>query len=86
MNNQNLAIIPCPDLATYPVQPKDMSKCKAVVCSHCGKEMWLSEKKEVLMKFAKDSRKNVLIACYPCLTDMVKNNHDLISNISRIDI
>ena len=74
MNNiedDNLVIIPCPSLSDYKEQPKDQSFCTAEPCPLCKNDMWLSEKKKLWLKMAKDLGKDIFLGCYGCLTKAI---------------
>lgn len=78
--NNDLVIIPCPDLKSYPQQPRDQSKCELVQCLYCNENMWLSEKKKAIIKFSNSVGKQIILACYPCMLnelEKMKNNGDI---------
>jgi hypothetical protein len=84
MNQIN--IIPCPPLSDYKKQPADQSKCTAEECPKCHQKMWLSEKKKAIMLFAKETDKQLLVACYHCIMKIAEENPEIISKSPIVTI
>jgi len=77
----DLVVIPCPDLKSFPEQPKDQSKCESFPCPECNENMWLSEKKREILIISNTLKKEVILGCYPCILkklEEMKNNGDLV--------
>jgi hypothetical protein len=71
-----IAIVPCPPVKHYAVQPQDQSKCTKENCAYCGQEMWLSEKKKIIIMARHLMEKETWVGCYDCFlkTALEKSN------------
>lgn len=76
MKLNNCAIIICPPYPEFKEQPADQSHCELFDCPKCKGKMWLSDKKKGILMFASCLEKDILLACYDCITKMVKENPD----------
>ena len=81
----DLVLVFCPPLSKYQEQPKDMSKCIIIDCPECKNKMWLSEKKEEIIKIAKIKKSNVVCVCYDCFLFIAKDHPEWKEHI-RIDL
>ncbi len=82
----DLVLIPCPDLSTYPEQPKDQSKCEAVLCKKCGNKMWLSEKKKTVINLSEAMGKELFVAYYPCILEAAHEGICINHDIKKVEI
>lgn len=79
MNKDNVVItskdavmIMCPTLADYKEAPIDQSPCEPFDCPKCKEKMWLSAKKKGVILFAALVEREVILACYNCITKMAE--------------
>lgn len=68
----DIVIIVCPPLSAYEKQPSDQSHCTAVPCPSCDQQMWLSEKKKLLIQAADALSKDLWLECYGCFMISIK--------------
>lgn len=86
MKDNPLAMFPCPDLKSYPEAPKDQSHSELFDCPKCKDKMWLSEKKKGAILFCAAIGKEIVLACYPCMTEMALNDHAMILDAKKIEL
>lgn len=86
MSKNDLVMIPCPDLKSYPEAPKDQSASDLFECPKCKEKMWLSQKKKGAIMFSAAIGKKIILACYPCMTEMVENDHALILDAKQVNL
>ena len=86
MDSHDLVVVMCPPLADYPEAPKDQSHSDLWDCPKCKAKMWLSEKKKGLLMFASCLEKEILLACYHCITKMVAEDPSIFMDSKKIDI
>lgn len=86
MNNNQIAIIPCPPLSQYKEQPKDQSLCTPEDCPHCHQKMWLSEKKKFMIEVAEHLNAEYHLSCYLCLMEKAKTNPEFFIGHKKVDI
>lgn len=84
--NRNFALVMCPPLIDYSEAPKDISHCELVSCPKCHGDMWLSEKKNKMMNLSISIKKEVILACYRCITKMAKEDPELFHHIEMMRI
>lgn len=82
MEDENLFIIPGMPFKDFPQAPEDHPGSKLVKCKHCDKQMWLSEKKRLLIMEHPDP----FVACWHCLLDLAKKGEMKCDKLFRIDI
>lgn len=74
MKEKELVIIMCPPYPEYETAPKDQSHCELFDCPKCKGQMWLSEKKKDVLKFASSLNKDILLGCYSCIKKLVEED------------
>lgn len=84
--SNDLVIIMCPPLSDYEEQPEDQSHCELFDCPKCNKKMWLSQKKKGLMLFAACLEKEILLACYHCITQLAKDDPSLFTESKQVPL
>jgi len=82
----NSVVIMCPPLADYPEAPKDQSASELFDCPKCKQKMWLSEKKKGALLFSACINKDIVLACYHCITKMVKENPSIVMQSKKVDL
>ncbi len=82
----NVVIIPCPPKSDYPESPKDQSKSELHDCPKCNEKMWLSEKKQDALESLSRANKEIILACYHCIKELVDERPELILNASKVNI
>lgn len=82
----DLVMFPCPDLKSYPEAPKDQSESELFDCPKCKDKMWLSVKKKGYLMFSAALGKKIVLACYPCITEMAENDRALILDAKQLNI
>jgi hypothetical protein len=85
MSNEAVMVM-CPPLKDYPEAPKDQSHCELVDCTKCKNKMWLSEKKKGVLMLASCIGKEIILACYHCITKMADDNPNLFLDYTRMDL
>ncbi len=86
MSKKELVMIMCPDLKSYPEAPKDQSASDLFDCPKCKEKMWLSDKKKGVILFSSAIGRDVVLACYPCMTEMAINDHASILDAKVINL
>jgi len=86
MNKNDLVIVMCPPYSDYPEAPKDQSHSELFDCPKCKKKMWLSEKKKGLLMFSSCLNKEILLACYHCITKIVEQDPSIFMDSKRVDL
>lgn len=81
-----VAVLFCAPLSKYPTQPEDISKADPVPCPTCAGMMWLSEKKKMWKEISEKLGKEILMECYDCFMDRVKENPEMLRDHYRVDI
>lgn len=79
-------MVACPPLADYPEAPKDQSHCELRACPKCKEQMWLSDKKKGVLLFSSCIGKDIILACYHCITKMVNEDPSLILDSKMVNI
>jgi len=85
MSNDSV-IVMCPPHSDYPEAPKDQSASELRDCPKCKNQMWLSEKKKGVLMFASLINKDIILACYHCITKMVEENPSIILGSKKMDL
>ena len=85
-DDKQRAMFPCPDLKSYPEAPKDQSKSELFDCPSCKEQMWLSEKKKGALLFSALINKDIVLACYRCVTKMVEADPSLVMGAKQVDL
>ncbi len=85
-NDKELLVLMCAPLSKYPEQPYDISKSRQIDCPHCKKPMWLSEKKEKLMRDAILEGKITYLTCHICLQEQVLRDPLLLIGMEAVNI
>lgn len=76
----------CPPHCDYPEAPKDQSKSELRKCPKCKNKMWLSNKKKGVLAFASYINKEIILACYYCITNMADQDPSIILDSKRMDL
>ena len=72
----NCSIITCPPLADYKLQPADHSASTTMDCPRCKNKMWISVKKKSVIKMAKNAGHTIILVCYHCIEQVLKEMKD----------
>ncbi len=80
------AMFPCPPLKDYPEAPKDQSHSELFDCPKCNQKMWLSEKKKDAILFCAGVGKEIVLACYHCITEIAESDPESILTSHRVDL
>lgn len=75
--SNDLVIIMCPPLSDYEKAPDDQSLSDLCECPKCKQKMWLSDKKKGVILFSACLEKEILLACYHCITQLAKDDPSL---------
>lgn len=84
--SKDVAIVMCPPHSDYPEAPKDQSQSELRDCPKCKNQMWLSEKKKGVLLFASCIGKDIILACYHCITKMVEKDPSLFLDSKKMDL
>jgi hypothetical protein len=84
--SNDLVIVMCPPLSDYKEAPKDQSHSELFDCPKCKDKMWLSEKKKGMLAFASYINKEIILACYHCITKMAQEQPELFTESKRVDL
>ena len=84
--SKDLAVIMCPPYPEYKEYPKDQSHSELFDCPKCKGKMWLSEKKKGVLMFASGLGKDILLACYDCITKLAEEDPELFRESEKVDI
>lgn len=86
MNTSDLVVVMCPPYPEYKEAPKDQSHSELRDCPKCKSQMWLSEKKKGLLLFASCLNKEILLACYHCITKMAEKDPSIFMDSKKVDL
>ena len=84
--SKDLVVVMCPPHSDYPEAPKDQSHSQLRDCPKCKSQMWLSEKKKGSLLFASVLNKEIILACYHCITKIVSEDPSLFMDSKKSDI
>jgi len=84
--SNDLVIVMCPPYPEYKEAPKDQSHSELRDCPKCKNQMWLSEKKKGMLLFASCINKEIILACYHCITKMAQEEPELFTESKRVDL
>lgn len=84
--SNDLVIVMCPPYSDYPEAPKDQSHSELRDCPKCKSQIWLSEKKKGLLLFASFLDKDILLACYHCITKLAQEPPGLFIDSKKVDL
>lgn len=79
-------MVACPPLSDYPEAPKDQSHSELFDCPECKEKMWLSQKKKGVLMFSSCIGKEIILACYHCITKMVQEDPSLVLESKLVNI
>jgi len=85
MSNEAIMIM-CPPHDDYPEAPKDQSHSELFDCPKCNNKMWLSDKKKGILMFSSCLEKEIILACYHCITKMVNDNPQIMDVAQKVEI
>jgi hypothetical protein len=83
---KDLAVIICPPYPEYKEYPKDQSHSELHDCPKCKNQMWLSDKKKGLLMFSSFLGKEILLACYDCITKIAKENPEFFTDSEEVEL
>jgi hypothetical protein len=86
MQMTDLVVVMCPPYHEYKEAPEDQSYSELQDCPKCKRQMWLSEKKKKLLMFAACLEKDILLACYDCITQMAKDDPSLFTESEQVNL
>lgn len=86
MSERQIGVIFCAPLSLFPEQPKDYSKSELIDCPTCNKKMWFSEKKKEWKGYCEFLGREMIIECFICFEQRVKNEPEIMKDHVRIDI
>lgn len=69
--SNDCVVVMCPPLLDYPEPPKDQSHSELFDCPKCKSKMWLSQKKKGVILFTSCIGKEIILACYNCITKII---------------
>jgi len=84
--NNNIVMIMCPPYLEYKEDPKNQSASELRDCPKCKNQMWLSKKKKGVLMFASLIGKDIILACYHCVTKMVEKDPTIITGSKKVDL
>lgn len=84
--SNDLVIVMCPPHSDYPEAPKDQSHSELFDCPKCKNQMWLSKKKKGALMFASCIGKDIILACYHCITKMAEKDPALFLQSKKMDL
>ncbi len=86
MIKDELVLVACPPLSDYEKSPKDQSHCEPFDCPKCQEKMWLSDKKKGILAFSSCLNKEIILACYHCVTKMAQEDPSFFINSEMFDL
>jgi len=84
--SNNTVIVMCPPYPEYKEAPKDQSQSELFDCPKCKGKMWLSDKKKGMLMFASCLNKEIILACYHCITKMAQEEPELFTESKPVDL
>ena len=84
--SNDAVIVMCPPYPEYKEAPKDQSHSELFDCPKCKNKMWLSEKKKGVLMFVSCLDREIIFACYNCITKMVEEDPSMIDGYTRMDL
>lgn len=84
--SNNTVMVMCPPYPEYKEAPKDQSHSELFDCPKCKGKMWLSEKKKGVLMFSSCIGKEIILACYHCITKMAKEDPSIILGSKKMDL
>lgn len=85
-NDHDDIMIMCPPYPEYEEAPKEQSKSELRDCPKCNNKMWLSKKKKGIILFSALIDKDIILACYHCITKMAKESPEMFIKSKRVEI
>lgn len=79
-------IVMCPPHSDYPEAPKDQSKSELRECPKCKNQMWLSDKKKGVLMFSSCIGREIVLACYHCITKMAEKDPSMFLFSKKMDL
>ena len=79
-------IVMCPPHSDYSEAPKDQSHSELHECPKCKNEMWLSDKKKGILMFSSCIGREIILACYHCITKMAEEDPSLFLFSKKMDL
>ena len=83
MSNDAVMVM-CPPSPEYKEAPEDQSHSELFDCPKCKNKMWLSQKKKGVLMFASCIGKEIILACYNCITKMAKEDPSLFMESKKV--
>lgn len=83
---KDLAMIMCPPYPEYKEAPKDQSHSELFDCPKCKNKMWLSQKKKGAIMLASALGKEILLACYDCITKLAEEEPEYFCNSTKVNL
>lgn len=84
--SNDVVMVVCPPLSDYKEAPKDQSESELRDCPKCKNQMWLSQKKKGVLMFASCIGKDIILACYHCITKMAEKDPSLFLDSIKVDL
>lgn len=85
MSIQNdLVVVMCPPYPEYKEAPQDQSHSELFDCPKCKSKMWLSQKKKGALMFAACIGKEIILACYDCITEISTKDQSIILDSKKV--
>lgn len=82
----DLVIVMCPPYPEYKEAPADHTHSELFDCPKCKSKMWLSEKKKGIIMFSSCVNKNILLACYDCITKMAWKDSEFFADHKMVKL
>jgi ssDNA-binding Zn-finger/Zn-ribbon topoisomerase 1 len=70
--SNDLVMVMCPPYPEYDKAPENQSQSELRDCPKCKNKMWLSQKKKGDLMFYSCIGKDIILACYYCITKMTE--------------
>ncbi len=85
-DSRDLVFVMCPPYPEYKEAPKDQSKSELRDCPKCKNQMWLSQKKKGVLMFASCLGRDIILACYHCITKMAQETPEMFIDSHKVDL
>lgn len=84
--SHDAVMVMCPPYPEYKEAPKDQSASELRDCPKCKNQMWLSQKKKGVLMFASCIHKEIILACYHCITKMAQEDPSIFMDSKKVDL
>ncbi len=84
--SNDLVVIMMPPYPQYETAPADQSHSELRDCPKCKNKCWLSKKKKGALMFSSCIGKEILLACYDCITKMAKDGDPIFAEGQVVEL